>query len=101
MLAEMEQLPDRLKSILAVNEEVARLTERYRYMRDCVVIGRGYNYATAFELALKLKELTYTHCRTLQFCRLSARAVGADRTWLSGPRGRAQRRHAAGDASTS
>jgi glucosamine--fructose-6-phosphate aminotransferase (isomerizing) len=25
-----------------------------------VVIGRGYNYATAFELALKLKELTYT-----------------------------------------
>ncbi len=29
-------------------------------MRDCVVIGRGYNYATAFELALKLKELTYT-----------------------------------------
>ena len=29
-------------------------------MHDCVVIGRGYNYATAFELALKLKELTYT-----------------------------------------
>jgi glucosamine--fructose-6-phosphate aminotransferase (isomerizing) len=25
-----------------------------------VVLGRGYNYATAFELALKLKELTYT-----------------------------------------
>ena len=29
-------------------------------MRHCVVIGRGYNYASAFELALKLKELTYT-----------------------------------------
>jgi glucosamine--fructose-6-phosphate aminotransferase (isomerizing) len=29
-------------------------------MRACVVIGRGYNYATAFEIALKLKELTYT-----------------------------------------
>ena len=29
-------------------------------MNDCVVIGRGYNYATAFELSLKLKELTYT-----------------------------------------
>ncbi len=29
-------------------------------MQSCVVIGRGYNYATAFELALKLKELTYT-----------------------------------------
>ncbi|MEZ4519895.1 MAG: SIS domain-containing protein [Chloroflexota bacterium] len=29
-------------------------------MERSVVIGRGYNYATAFELALKLKELTYT-----------------------------------------
>jgi glucosamine--fructose-6-phosphate aminotransferase (isomerizing) len=29
-------------------------------MERCIVIGRGYNYATAFELALKLKELTYT-----------------------------------------
>jgi glucosamine--fructose-6-phosphate aminotransferase (isomerizing) len=29
-------------------------------MNACVVIGRGYNYASAFELALKLKELTYT-----------------------------------------
>jgi glucosamine--fructose-6-phosphate aminotransferase (isomerizing) len=28
-------------------------------MSQCVVLGRGYNYATAFEWALKLKELTY------------------------------------------
>jgi len=28
-------------------------------MESCVVIGRGYNYATAYEIALKLKELTY------------------------------------------
>ena len=32
--------------------------ERYRYMAHCVVIGRSYNYATAFEIALKIKELT-------------------------------------------
>lgn len=32
--------------------------ERYRYMEHCAVIGRGYNYATAFEIALKIKELT-------------------------------------------
>lgn len=35
------------------------MAERYRYMSHCVVIGRGYNYATAFEWSLKLKELTY------------------------------------------
>ena len=29
-------------------------------MADCAVIGRGYNYATASEIALKLKELTYS-----------------------------------------
>jgi glucosamine--fructose-6-phosphate aminotransferase (isomerizing) len=27
-------------------------------MEDTVVIGRGFNYATAFEIALKIKELT-------------------------------------------
>jgi glutamine---fructose-6-phosphate transaminase (isomerizing) len=45
---------------LAANPDIGQIAQRYRYMQDCVVIGRGYNYATAFELALKLKELTYT-----------------------------------------
>lgn len=34
--------------------------ERYRYIEQCAVIGRGLNYGTAFEVALKIKELTYT-----------------------------------------
>lgn len=29
-------------------------------MKQCVVIGSGFNYASAFEFSLKLKELTYT-----------------------------------------
>jgi glucosamine--fructose-6-phosphate aminotransferase (isomerizing) len=33
--------------------------ERYRYMDRCVVIGRGFSYGIALEVALKLKELTY------------------------------------------
>jgi glucosamine--fructose-6-phosphate aminotransferase (isomerizing) len=28
-------------------------------METCVVLGRGYNYATALEIGLKLKELNY------------------------------------------
>jgi glucosamine--fructose-6-phosphate aminotransferase (isomerizing) len=31
--------------------------ERYRYADHFCVIGRGYNYATAFEISLKIKEL--------------------------------------------
>lgn len=60
MQTALAQIPDTVEKTLAMQAEIARVTERYRYMRDCVVIGRGYNYATAFELALKMKELTYT-----------------------------------------
>ncbi|RIK42881.1 MAG: glucosamine--fructose-6-phosphate aminotransferase [Chloroflexi bacterium] len=56
----LAQIPAAVEAVLAINEHVAQVAQRYRYMRYCVVIGRGYNYASAFELALKLKELTYT-----------------------------------------
>jgi glucosamine--fructose-6-phosphate aminotransferase (isomerizing) len=45
--------------VLKLDEQIAQMAERYRYMENCVVLGRGFNYATAFEWALKLKELTY------------------------------------------
>ena len=53
-------MPDAVAATLAMQESIAAVAPRYRYMSRCVVIGRGYNYATAFETALKLKELTYT-----------------------------------------
>ncbi len=56
----LSTIPRVVAATLELEGEVARISARYRYMRDCVVIGRGYNYATAHELALKLKELTYT-----------------------------------------
>ena len=54
------RVPGLVAQVLQIDNQIAQVAERYRYMRSCVVIGRGYNYATAFELALKLKELTYT-----------------------------------------
>ena len=59
-LAALREAPSLLRQTLAMNGEVERLADRYRYMRNCVVVGRGYNYSTSFEIALKLKELTYT-----------------------------------------
>jgi glutamine---fructose-6-phosphate transaminase (isomerizing) len=44
---------------LSLDSSIAQMTQRYRYMSQCVALGRGFNYATAFEWALKLKELTY------------------------------------------
>jgi len=60
MLSNLQQIPQTVGDTLSMEAEIGQIAQRYRYMRDCVVIGRGYNYATAFELALKLKELTYT-----------------------------------------
>ncbi len=58
-MQELQLLPALLETVLTSTTAIAARAERYRYMDRCVVIGRGYNYATSFELALKLKELTY------------------------------------------
>jgi glucosamine--fructose-6-phosphate aminotransferase (isomerizing) len=55
----LRQVPVAVQQVLDGQDQVARAVERYRYMETCVVLGRGYNYATAFEIALKLKELNY------------------------------------------
>lgn len=55
----LEQIPGVAARALAL-PDINRVAERYRYMETCIAIGRGFNYCSAFELALKLKELTYT-----------------------------------------
>jgi glucosamine--fructose-6-phosphate aminotransferase (isomerizing) len=58
-LAGLRTVPAAVEKTLALEEPVALAAQRYAYATECVVLGRGYNYATAFEIALKLKELTY------------------------------------------
>jgi glucosamine--fructose-6-phosphate aminotransferase (isomerizing) len=58
-MAELSQLPQALTDTLASAAEIAPIAERYRTVEQMVVLGRGYNYATTLEVALKLKELTY------------------------------------------
>ncbi len=56
---QLESLPGQIAEVLKQEENIARAAERYCYMSNCVVLGRGYNYATAFEWSLKMKELAY------------------------------------------
>lgn len=56
---ELAAVPAWAEQALTHDSDIARMAQRYRYMQQCVVLGRGFNYATAFEWALKLKELTY------------------------------------------
>ncbi|MCP4197137.1 MAG: SIS domain-containing protein [Proteobacteria bacterium] len=60
MDAALLKIPDLVSQTLALSDGIGAVAERYCFMLACIVIGRGYNYATAFELALKMKELTYT-----------------------------------------
>jgi glucosamine--fructose-6-phosphate aminotransferase (isomerizing) len=55
----LEALPGLLSQVLTSAPDITNRAERYRYAEACVVVSRGYNYATAYEIALKLKELTY------------------------------------------
>ena len=55
----LRAVPGFVAEVLASAPAILQAAERYRYMDACVVASRGYNYATAFEITLKLKELTY------------------------------------------
>ncbi len=59
MFAALRTVPGAIRQVVSSAPTVCRASERYRYMEACVVVSRGYNYATAYEIALKLKELTY------------------------------------------
>ena len=58
-LAALRRVPDTVEQSLALDGEAQRIAETHRALAQCVVLGRGYNYATAQEWALKLKELAY------------------------------------------
>ena len=56
---DLARLPERAHSALRLEPEINALSERYRFMDHAVVMGRGLNYANAFEFALKLMETCY------------------------------------------
>lgn len=56
---ELERVGDWAQQVLALDEDLKQLALRYRYMQRCVVLGRGFNYCTAFEWSLKMKEMAY------------------------------------------
>jgi glutamine---fructose-6-phosphate transaminase (isomerizing) len=58
-LEALSRIPEAVQATLATRERVAEVAEQLRDASAMVAIGRGYNFATAWEIAQKLKELTY------------------------------------------
>lgn len=56
--AELARVPEYVSQVIEANSQIAG-TAAFKEMRHLVVIGRGYNYSTAFETSLKIKETNY------------------------------------------
>lgn len=54
-----EAIPEFVADALEQKPAIQELVQRYVFMENCVVVGRGLAYANAYELALKLMETSY------------------------------------------
>jgi glucosamine--fructose-6-phosphate aminotransferase (isomerizing) len=57
----LEEAPKQIESILAQNDYIKTLAEKYAHCEDFFFLGRQYNFPVALEGALKLKEISYIH----------------------------------------
>ncbi|XP_071442473.1 glutamine--fructose-6-phosphate aminotransferase [isomerizing] 2-like isoform X2 [Hetaerina americana] len=55
------KLGDQIKEVLKLDNAVLKLAEDLFQKKSLLIMGRGYNFATCMEGALKVKELTYMH----------------------------------------
>jgi glucosamine--fructose-6-phosphate aminotransferase (isomerizing) len=61
MIQELKCLPQEIEKILADTRPIFRLAEKFQHARNFLYLGRGINFPTALEGALKLKEISYIH----------------------------------------
>ncbi len=57
----IKRLPEQIKEILSGAKSIQKIAQKYADYRDFLYIGRLFNYPTAMEAALKLKEISYIH----------------------------------------
>jgi glutamine---fructose-6-phosphate transaminase (isomerizing) len=60
-LDELASIPEKVREVLQLNDEIRRMARVYRYASNFLYLGRGYNFPVALEGALKLKEISYIH----------------------------------------
>ncbi len=58
---ELERIPEKVKEALNTNEAIIGLAKKYVDFPNALFLGRGYNFPSALEGALKLKEISYIH----------------------------------------
>lgn len=60
-LYELELIPGKVEKALLSDSHIKQVAEIYKDAKNCLYLGRGYNFPVALEGALKLKEISYIH----------------------------------------
>lgn len=60
-ITELSNIPDKIKSVLAGDDNIKEIARALTYAENALYMGRGFNYPVALEGALKLKEISYIH----------------------------------------
>merc|ERR1719476_1039086 len=62
----LKDLPDHIGKVLELDDKVLAIAKELYEKRSLLIMGRGFNFATCLEGALKVKELTYMHSEGIQ-----------------------------------
>ena len=57
----LEAIPEKVSIALKENDAIEAIAKVYNQAKNCLYLGRGYNFPVALEGALKLKEISYIH----------------------------------------
>ncbi len=58
---DLASVPDKVQKILQQTEGIRYIAEEFKHVNNFLYLGRGSNFPTALEGALKLKEISYIH----------------------------------------
>jgi glutamine---fructose-6-phosphate transaminase (isomerizing) len=65
LIEAIKELPDQVEQVLELNDAIRELARTYKSASNFLYLGRGFNFPTALEGALKLKEISYIHAEGL------------------------------------
>jgi len=61
VILELRRLPVYVREVLALESQMKELAKEYQHARSLLLMGRGFQFATCLEAALKIKEISYMH----------------------------------------
>lgn len=62
LISELDSIPELVEEALQTTaEQVKEIAAKYKDAKNALYLGRGYNFPSALEGALKLKEISYIH----------------------------------------